>query len=394
MHFQSYFNSAVKIINEFDGSLPLSHFLKKYFSENKKHGSTDRKHIVQACYNFYRLGFALKDVHVEERLKAAIFLCNDVAGGWNVLFDDDWIEHWNKEPEKRIFFIRLKFNFSIEDIFPFADELSNEVDKEYFILSHLKQPNVFLRVRNHYHEKVFNQLHQHHIAFEKINDDCIAVSSSTKIDSILKIDEEAVIQDYSSQRIKEYLELYKQKTENRNLLTLFWDCCAGSGGKSILAYDTLPNINLSVSDVRASIIQNLKQRFQKAGIKKYKPFVADLSDSQFTIHNSPFDLIICDAPCTGSGTWSRTPEQLYFFKPEKIEYYSNLQKRIVSNAIKELKKEGHFLYITCSAFKEENEAMISFIKDTFNFQLLHREILKGYSIKADTMFAALFKNNY
>ena len=143
--------------------------------------------------------------------------------------------------------------------------------------------------------------------------------------------------------------------------------------------------------MRTSIIHNLKKRFEKAGIKNYKSFVADIRNSQLQIANSEFDLIICDAPCTGSGTWSRTPEQLYFFQSKKIEDYATLQQKIVSNAIKYLKEQGYFLYITCSVFKAENEDIVKFIQEKFQLTLIKKELLKGYNKKADTMFAALFK---
>jgi 16S rRNA (cytosine967-C5)-methyltransferase len=45
-----------------------------------------------------------------------------------------------------------------------------------------------------------------------------------------------------------------------------WDCCAASGGKSILVKDTLNSIQLTVSDIRQSILNNLQQRFAVAGI--------------------------------------------------------------------------------------------------------------------------------
>ena len=102
-----------------------------------------------------------------------------------------------------------------------------------------------------------------------------------------------------------------------------------------------------------------------------------------------FDLVICDAPCSGSGTWNRTPEQLFFFKKEKIDQYARLQKQIVSNASKALKKNGYFLYITCSVFEKENEAVVDFIENNLPLQLKSMEYLKGYDKKADTMFAAL-----
>ena len=159
----------------------------------------------------------------------------------------------------------------------------------------------------------------------------------------------------------------------------------------------LQNIQLTVSDVRASILQNLKQRFVKAGIKNYDSFVVDLSinnhQSKSEISNRKFDMILCDAPCSGSGTWGRTPEQLYFFAEEKINAYVVLQKKITQNTIPFLKPGGHFLYITCSVFKKENEDVVAFILQQFSsFQLIKKELLIGYNEKADTMFAALFKN--
>jgi len=391
MRFHSYFNTAVKIIELYDGTIPLMHFLKKYFSENKKHGSKDRKLITHACYNFYRPGFALKSITIEERLKVAIFLCNANTNGWKILYDDDWIERWSEEVRKRIYFIQSMYSFSVDDIFPFDDEVSVGINKEDFNLSHLIQPNVFLRIRNAQHEKIFNLLYHHHITFEKINDDCIAVTNSTAIDRLLEIDKDVVIQDYSSQRINEFLNLIKSETKNQTSEIKVWDCCAGSGGKSILAYDSLENIQLTVSDVRSSIIHNLNNRFKRAGIKNYNAFVADVSNTESEIRNLKFNLIICDAPCTGSGTWSRTPEQLYFFQSQKIKEYQILQKRIVANAIKYLEPQGYFLYITCSVFKAENEDVVEFIQNTFQLTLIKSELLKGYDKKADTMFAALFR---
>ncbi|HWR33416.1 MAG TPA: hypothetical protein VN451_07820, partial [Chitinophagaceae bacterium] len=161
---------------------------------------------------------------------------------------------------------------------------------------------------------------------------------------------------------------------------------------SILAYDINPGINLTVSDVRESILNNLRKRFHVAGIKKYTAFTTDLSSSLFQVQHPLFDTIICDAPCSGSGTWNRTPEQLHFFNPQKINEYAALQRKIVSNAVQQLKPGGHLLYITCSVFKKENEEVFNYLKEKFHLQLVKMELLKGYDLKADTMFAALLQN--
>jgi len=396
MRFQSYFNTAIKIIQLYDGSIPLSHFLKQYFSQHKKHGSKNRKIISHACYNFYRLGKSLIELSTEEKLKIAIFICNDNIEDWKFLYKDEWLNNHNKSLQERIHFIETKLpSFSLNNIFPFADEVSNDLDFLSFAKSFFIQPDVFIRIRPQYYQGVIARLRQYEINYNLQGENCVALPSSTKIDSIINIDEEAVIQDYSSQRIKEFFGLIESQIQNRKSeivnLKSVWDCCAGSGGKSILVYDELENITLTVSDIRGSIIQNLKQRFAKANIKNYKSKMFDLTKPLPLGSREGFDLIICDAPCTGSGTWSRTPEQLYFFQPQKINDYALLQQKIVSNVIPLLNDNGYFLYITCSVFKKENEAIVDLINQEFHLDLLKMELLTGYNKKADTMFAALFK---
>jgi 16S rRNA (cytosine967-C5)-methyltransferase len=56
-----------------------------------------------------------------------------------------------------------------------------------------------------------------------------------------------------------------------------------------------------------------------------------------------------------------------------------------------LEPGGYLLYITCSVFRKENEAIVDFIKEKFHLQLVKMELLKGYDKKADTLFAALLK---
>lgn len=154
----------------------------------------------------------------------------------------------------------------------------------------------------------------------------------------------------------------------------------------------LGNIDLTVSDVREPIIANLRKRFAEAGIKQYHSFIADLTvpQSKLRLAQAP-QLIIADVPCSGSGTWGRTPEQLYYFDAAAIREYSDLQKKILSRVIPQLATGGYFLYITCSVFREENEEAVKFIQEQFGLKPVQQEVLKGYDKQADTMFAALFE---
>lgn len=385
--YKSYVSTAATIIQHYDGTTPLNDFLKKYFALHKKFGSRDRKLITNLCYSYYRLGMAEMALETEERILLAAFLCTTTQNDILSELKPEWKDNITAGIAEKL--QHIGYPFSIDNIFPWQDELSDGIDAKAFALSHLIQPDLFLRVRPGYNEQVEQKLRQVNIDFTLPAEDCIALANNTKIDALLILNKEVVVQDYSSQRIAEFLELTKHKTQNSKLSV--WDCCAASGGKSILAKDILGNIDLTVSDIRASIIHNLKQRFAAAGIKQYHSFVADLTSSKSEIRNLKSEIIIADVPCSGSGTWGRSPEQLHYFTAEKITYYSNLQKQIIRNVLPHVKQGGYLLYITCSVFKKENEEMVDFILTNSSFQLIKKEVLVGYDKKADTMFGALLR---
>lgn len=396
MRYQSWINTTKKIIESYQGSEPLSAFLKKYFAANKKYGSTDRRQIAALCYGYYRLGKAAIATSVEEDILTGVFLSEQLHNEVVAFFKPEWETEITKPVVEKIALI----NFPVKKIFPFKAELTAAVSHQKFCESFLKQPKLFLRIRPHKKNIVVQKIQKAKIPLALIDEDCIALSNATKLDDIIDADREAVIQDYNSQQVFNFLKTFAL---GKKAVTA-WDCCAASGGKSILLYDVLKrNVELTVSDIRLTILLNLHQRFTKAGIKNYNYFIADLNTPGFqfpplttkgTQASVPFNnyqLIVCDAPCTGSGTWSRTPENLFHFKTSVIDDFAERQKKIVANVIPYLQKDGLFFYITCSVFKKENEEVAAFIQEEFKLQLLHMELFKGYDKKADSMFVAVFK---
>ena len=409
MKYFSHLNTAVQLLQQYNGSQPFGSFIKQFFSQHKKYGSKDRKNISQLCYAFFRLGKALPQLPAEERILTALFLCSHEPNELLQHLKPEWHSQTHLPlPEK----LQLVNNdqrpsgqvLTMYDLFPWRDALSDGIEYEQFCASFFTQPDLFLRLRPGAAIIVKNKLQQAGISFREIGPSCLALPNASKIDAVIETDKEAVIQDLSSQRIGELMELIRNYTTSSTSLggsapapstslraPRVWDACAASGGKSILAHDLFNRIDLTVSDVRKSILINLEKRFAAAGIKNHKAFIADLSISPFTIHHSPFDLIITDVPCSGSGTWSRTPEQLYYFEPKQIDRYSDLQKKIVSNAIPHLKPGGFLLYCTCSVFSKENEEVAQFIQEQHSLQLIQSVLLTGYDKKADTLFGAVFQ---
>ena len=392
--YYSYLNTSKEILDLYKGEEPLASFLKKYFTRHKKYGSIDRKQVAHLCYCYFRLGKALLQIPVEERIMTGLFLCSDQPDEMLKKLKPQWNEEVSSSLEKKCSILHpdgYRDQFSTLNNFPWKEELSKGIDYDNFCKSFFIQPDLFIRLRPGREQLVKQRLQEAGIEFKIISDTCLALANSSKIDKVIEMDKEAVVQDLSSQRIGEFL---KHETFNPDSKAIsVWDCCAGSGGKSILAKDILGEIDLTVTDIRVSIIVNLRKRFKEAGIKNYKSAIIDLSgeNSKYSTLNTPYLLIIADVPCTGSGTWSRTPEQLYYFDQNKIEEFAALQKKIVSNVIPHLKPRGYFVYITCSVFKKENEEVVEFVKNKFCLELIRIELLQGYDEKADTMFAALMR---
>jgi 16S rRNA (cytosine967-C5)-methyltransferase len=393
--FRSYLNTSIKVVESYKGEKPLAIFLKEFFAENKKYGARDRRQISSLCYYYFRLGKAAETLTTEDKILLGTFLCENEPSEFLETLKPEWNEKVTQSFSKKYNLVKKQFNNA--NIFPFSNELSEDVDDKDFSQSFLIQPNLFLRIRPRVRLGVLKKLEKSKLVYELKEDDCIALPNATKAEDFFLIDKEVIVQDYNSQKVLDFFK--PQDATFKTPLTPAWDCCAASGGKSILLFDIFnQRVDLTISDVRQSIIFNLHHRFMRTGIKNYNYFITDLACTQFETSlsadqklNLKPQIIICDVPCTGSGTWSRTPEQLHFFKPEKITEYSTKQKQIVTNVIPYLQKDGIFVYITCSVFKRENEEAVDFIKEKFDLQLIKKEVLKGYDKKADTMFVALFK---
>lgn len=370
------------ILNSYDGSMPLHRFLVNYFKQNKQMGSSDRKWASRYSYSFFRLGKALSKETKVQRLAVADFLCNTSSS----LVIENYLPQFKDQIElpvaAKIVLIRdLYPAFDLDEVFPFSELLSADIDKEAFLPSFFIQPDLFIRVQKDHSLKVLDELRAAGVPVHDINEKTFGLPNGTKLDVILPEKQFYQVQDLSSQKTGELFQPQKYD--------YWWDCCAASGGKSLLLHDLEPKIELLVSDVRENSLHNLDERFQQAGLKKYQKKVLDLlQNNDQELHHYEFDGIIVDAPCSGSGTWGRTPEMLTYFENHKISYFNKLQKSIAGNVVKYLKPGKPLIYITCSVFKSENEDVVAYLQEEYGLTVEHMEVIKGYNDRADTMFAA------
>ncbi|RYY54575.1 MAG: Fmu (Sun) domain-containing protein [Chitinophagaceae bacterium] len=383
MIHHSHLNTAVRILDSYRGGQPFALFIREFFKADKKYGSRDRKQISRLCYAFFRLGLLAGDRDTKDRILLGIFLGtaeeevfpDGLQPGWSGAFGLPFADKC----------LLAGISYSAEAHFPMVGQLTGQIDQPVFTRSHFIQPDLFIRIRPGKKESLYAKLSAAGIGFREIPPSALAFPNSTNIEQVIIADTDAVIQDYSSQGVAGFFP----DTGGRKLKV--WDSCAASGGKSILFLDHAGQADLTVSDLRQNILYNLQQRFERAGIRDYRSLVVDLGTSAALSKGlRAFDFIIADVPCSGSGTWGRTPEHLRFFTPEKLEHYTLLQKKIVGNSLPALSPGGHYLYITCSVFRAENEEAVEYISSQ-GLQPVRSGYIKGYGEKADTLFAALFR---
>lgn len=371
-----------RILGDYPAETPLSKFLPGFYRQNKQMGSTDRKVASRLMYNYFRLGKALDNIPTEERLIVAEFLCNNQTNSFLQHFKPEWALCVGFDTDEKLKLVKAAYPaFKLADVFPWAADLSGGIDKDAFLKSFFVQPDLFIRVRNNYETLVKGTLAKENIPFKDEGDGCFSLPNGTRLDALFPQQNWFEVQDHSSQQTAQW---FKPKAGES-----WWDACAASGGKSLLLHEQQHDLKLVVSDIRESVLANLDERFQNAGLIRYQKKILDLTQNPDPVlHDYAFDGIILDAPCSGSGTWGRTPEMISQFQSQKIEFFQKLQQSIVRNVAKYLKPGKPLIYITCSAFKAENEDAVDFIVKELGLKLESMQLLKGYERRADTMFVA------
>lgn len=369
-------------LNAYDGTLPLHRFLFTYFRQHKQMGSSDRRWVSRYLYSYFRLGRALPKEVLLVRLAAADFLCNQTESLIAAHYLPALKDQVMLPVQAKLALIEDAFpDFSLQEVFPFSAALSEGISDTAFRQSFFIQPDLFLRVKPDHHAAVLEKLLKADTGVKEISPTTLALPNGTKLEQVLPDHKLYQVQDLSSQRTGAYF--LPQPYD------YWWDCCAASGGKSLLLHSLEPKIQLLVSDVREKSLHNLDERFSAAGIRKYQKKVLDLQQhNRQDLHDYSFDGILLDAPCSGSGTWGRTPEMLHYFTADKIAYFSALQQRIAGRVISYLKPGKPLIYITCSVFRQENEDVVNALLAKYPLRLEQMETVTGYQDKADTMFIA------
>ena len=134
------------------------------------------------------------------------------------------------------------------------------------------------------------------------------------------------------------------------------DYCAGGGGKA-LALAASPDNRVFAHDIDPRRMSDIPPRAERAGVD------ITVLDGESIRKAAPFDLVLCDAPCSGSGAWRRAPEGKWTLTPERLVALTEIQDSVLEAAASLVDTGGILAYATCSVLKTENESRVAAFLD-------------------------------
>ncbi len=169
------------------------------------------------------------------------------------------------------------------------------------------------------------------------------------------------LQDASSQAVVASLYL----TPNAKVL----DYCAGGGGKTLAL--AARGAKVWAHDAFPGRMADLPDRASRAGLR--------IMITQTPEETKPYDVILTDVPCSGSGSWRRDPAGKWALTPARLAELTQIQAQILDKVIPMVRHGGTLAYATCSLLTDENEAQIT------AFQSRH----PGWTLKTQRRFSPL-----
>ncbi|MCV2890097.1 RsmB/NOP family class I SAM-dependent RNA methyltransferase [Ruegeria aquimaris] len=130
------------------------------------------------------------------------------------------------------------------------------------------------------------------------------------------------------------------------------DYCAGGGGKT-LALAARMQSEVLAHDAAQQRMRDLPERAARAGAK------VRLLATEGLDREAPFDLVLTDVPCSGSGSWRRAPDGKWALTPERLAELGRIQRAILQRAAELVAADGVLAYATCSMLHEENGDVVA-----------------------------------
>jgi 16S rRNA (cytosine967-C5)-methyltransferase len=138
------------------------------------------------------------------------------------------------------------------------------------------------------------------------------------------------------------------------------DLCAGAGGKTLALAAAMENQGqIYAADPDAHRLAPIFARLARSGARNVQVRAPKGKVDVLADLNGRCDLVLIDAPCTGSGAWRRNPDAKWRMRPGALEQRIKDQDETLESALRFVKQGGRIVYVTCSVLRAENEDRIA-----------------------------------
>jgi 16S rRNA (cytosine967-C5)-methyltransferase len=145
---------------------------------------------------------------------------------------------------------------------------------------------------------------------------------------------------------------------------VWWDACAGEGGKTLHLADLMDNKGLVWATDRAEWrLRQLKRRAARAQLFNYRAAVWNSGGKLPT--KTKFDGVLVDAPCSGLGTWQRNPQARWTTTPQDVEELSVIQLNLLKDVASAVKPGGRLVYSVCTLTRSETSQVARAFTEQF-----------------------------
>jgi 16S rRNA (cytosine967-C5)-methyltransferase len=154
------------------------------------------------------------------------------------------------------------------------------------------------------------------------------------------------------------------------------DVCAGAGGKSLAFAAIMKGQGLiDACDISSERLSRMGARLTRSGAEIVRSHVVGKDgEDWFAQHQSGYDRVLVDAPCSGTGTWRRDPASKWRLTPESLKTYKLQQAKILSQAAVLVKSGGRLIFVTCSLLMQEGEEQVGyFLENIPGFKVMDTE---------------------
>ena len=342
------YNAVLELIGEiFKDKSPADGIINNYLRERKYIGSGDRRFITETVWKIirHRRRLEFEAGSKEARKILLVFLKDEDL---DLIFGAGEYAPPALSKEEKIWMRNLKEEVYPLDVESECPEWLFAKIKDVALLKSLNEPaSADLRVNAGSREQVLQDLRREGLFFAPTPYSPIGIRSSERVNlnNCIAYKEGVVeVQDEASQLAAILCDV---RLEHKVI-----DYCAGAGGKSLAIASLLNGKGkIEAHDIDWHRLEQIKPRLERLNIKNVVP-VRELSGKDY-------DRFIIDAPCSGTGTWRRSPDAKFRLTPEKLNELTKIQSQLLEFALENTKVGGRIVYITCSILPDEDENIVS-----------------------------------